>query len=191
MGRPSSVTKLPPEVQAAIGSLRQRGHTIDEILAHLADMQSQVSRSALGRHVKGLDVIGERLRRSRMVAEALVHELGDAPESKAARLNIELMHNALLDLFMSDADGGDINELGKAALKGNPEGVMQLSRALADLARASKSNADFIEQTEKRAEKKALAAAAAAVDEVAKDTTAGLSVDTVAKIKAQIFGVAA
>ena len=154
-------------------------------------MQSQVSRSALGRHVKGLDVIGERLRRSRMVAEALVHELGDAPESKAARLNIELMHNALLDLFMSDADGGDINELGKAALKGNPEGVMQLSRALADLARASKTNADYIEQAEKRAERRALTAAAAVVDEVAKETGGGLTGETVEKIKARIFGIAA
>jgi hypothetical protein len=189
MGRPSSIDKLPPEIRVAIGDLRQRGHTIDEILAHLADMQSAISRSALGRHVKGLDAIGEQMRRSRVVAESLVRELGDAPESKAARLNIELMHSALLDLFMKNADGELIDKNGKAALAGDPEGVMMLSKALDHLARASKTNADFIVAAEARAERRAKAQAVAAVEDVAKD--AGLSGATVEMIKAKIFGVKA
>ena len=190
MSRPSSIDKLPPEVRAIIGDLRtNKGFTLDEILAHLADMQSHVSRSALGRHVKGLDAVTETSRRSRMVADAIVHEYGDAPEGKVARANIEMMHSAMLDLFMKNADGAEVDEGGAAALAGQPQGIMFLSKALDHLARASKTNADFQAATEARAEKRAQAAAAKAVEEVAKDAAAGLSQQTVETIKARIFGV--
>ena len=193
MTRHSSIDKLPAQIREAIGKLRQDGHTIDEILAHLADMQSQVSRSALGRHIKGLDAIGEKMRRSRSVAEALVRELGDAPESRAARLNIELLHNTILDLFMRAADAeGDpaqIDKSGQAMLDGNPEGAMMLAKALESLSRASKTNVEFLAAAEKRATEKAKAEAVEAVESVAK--TQGLTGDTVAAIKASIFGVKA
>ena len=189
MPRPSSIDRLPDEVRVAIGRLRQSGHTIDEILAHLADMQSSVSRSALGRHVKGLDAIGEKMKRSRIVAETLVRELGDAPESRAARLNIELLHSAILDLFMKSADGEEVNRAGKAALEGNPEGTMMLAKALDHLGRASKTNVEFLAAAERRAADKAKAEAVAAVETVAK--TAGLTGETLAAIKAGIFGVKA
>jgi uncharacterized protein YukE len=187
MSRPSSIDKLPAEIRAAIGKLRQSGHTIDEILAHLADMQTQVSRSALGRHVKGFDKIAEKMRRSRDVAEALVRELGDAPESKAARLNIELLHGAVNDLFMKAADDEPVASHGKEATQGDPEGIMMLATALDHLGRASKSNVEFLVAAEKRAADKARAETMAAVESVAKE--GGLSRDTVDVIKARIFGV--
>lgn len=167
-----------------IGQLREQGHTIDEILAHLADMQTQVSRSALGRHIQGLDELGEKVRRSRSVAEALVRQLGDAPESRTARLNIELLHSALLDLFM----GTEGDTRGQDALKGNPEGFMFLAKALDHLGRAQKSNVDAIAAIEKRAEERARAAAAKAVEEVAKKR-GGMTTETLDAIRAGIFGV--
>jgi hypothetical protein len=191
MARPSSIDRLPPEIRAEIGRLRGEGHTIDAILSHLADMRSHVavSRSALGRHIKGLDKIGEKMRQSRTVAEALVRELGDAPESRTARLNIELLHSAVMDLFMKAADGEDVHKAGQAALDGDPEGVMMLAKALDHLGRASKSNVEFIALAEKRAAEKAKQESFAAVEDVAKD--AGLSGATVEMIKAKIFGVKA
>ncbi|OYV35526.1 MAG: hypothetical protein B7Z80_18125 [Rhodospirillales bacterium 20-64-7] len=188
MSRPSSIDKLPQEIKSAIGRLRQSGHTIDEILAHLADMQTQVSRSALGRHVKGFDKMAEKMRRSRDVAEALVRELGDAPESKAARLNIELLHGAVNDLFMKAFDDEEtVAKDGKEAVNGDPEGIMMLAKALDHLGRASKSNVEFLVAAEKRATDKARAEAMVAVESVAKES--GLSRDTVDVIKAKIFGV--
>ena len=64
MARPSSISRLPPEIREAIGALRQDGRTIDEILAKLRELApaAEVSRSALGRHVQVLDRIGEQLR---------------------------------------------------------------------------------------------------------------------------------
>lgn len=183
--RPSSIDRLPDEVRAEIGRLRQNGRTIDEILTHLRKLDGiePVSRSALGRHIKGLAKLGERMRRSRQVAEALVKDLGDAPESEAARINIELMHTAILDLFMrADGDG----EEGGAA-PADPKSLHDVSKALDHLARASKTNMDFIAAAEKRATDKAKAAAAEKVDEVGR--ARGISAETLTAIKAGIFGV--
>jgi hypothetical protein len=190
MSRPSSIDRLPSEIRVEIGRLRGEGHTIDQILSHLADMRSHVavSRSALGRHIKGFDKIAEKMRNSRVVAEALVRELGDAPESKTARLNIELLHGAINDLFMNHLEGeGGVDNDGTAAMQGNPEGVMMLAKALDHLGRASKSNVEFLALAEKRAADKAKAESMQAVEEVAK--TAGLTADTVEAIKSKIFGV--
>lgn len=191
MSRPSTIDQLPEEIRAEIGRLRTQGVTLDGILAHLRMLHgaTHVSRSALGRHVKSMERLGERVRRSRQVAEALVKELGDAPEGEAARLNIELMHGAVMDLFMRSAEGEDVAEGGKDALAGDPQGVMMLAKALDHLTHASRSNVAFIEAAEKRATERAKRDAAKAVEVVAREK--GLSADTLAAIKAGIFGVRA
>ncbi|MGZ8371111.1 MAG: phage protein Gp27 family protein, partial [Caulobacteraceae bacterium] len=64
--QPSSIDKLPPEVRALIGELREkRGCTIDEIMDKLRELEVDVSRSAVGRHVRKLADIGAEMRRSR------------------------------------------------------------------------------------------------------------------------------
>jgi hypothetical protein len=188
MPRPSSVDKLPEPIRAEIGRLRMNGATIDEIVAHLRTLHGIApSRSAMGRHIQGLDRIGEKMRRSRAVAEALVRELGDAPESTAARLNIELLHSAILDLHMRFAEGDEVDGRGAAALAGNPEGAMLLAKAIDHLTHASRSNADFTVKVEERAAARAKKEAAAAVEVVARER--GISAETAAAIKAGIFGV--
>ena len=184
--RPSSVDRLPDEVRAEIGRLRQNGRTLDEILAHLRTMDgiAPVSRSALGRHIQGLAQVGEKMRRSRQVAEALVHEIGDAPESKAAQLNIELMHSAVMGMFMHEA-GAD----GEDAAPADPKTIHDLAKALDHLARASKSNQDTIAAAEKRVAERTRREAAERVETVAKER--GMSRDLVEAIKAGIFGVKA
>ncbi len=189
MTRPSSIDTLDTAIQAEIGRLRMQGCTIDAIVQHLRTMHgvTTVSRSALGRHVKGLERVAEQIRRSREVATALVQQLGDAPESETARLNIEIMHSAILDLKMRTADGEDVDKGGAAALAGNPEGIMLLSKAIDHLAKAQKSNLDFVAMVEKRAIERAMKEAAVAVDKVTK--ARGISADTSELIKAAIFGV--
>ena len=141
MPRASSIDRLPEDVQALIGTLRQRGWTIDQIHAHLTDLLDKApSRSAVGRHVKGLAQLGERLRRSRQVAEALVEQLGDAPESRSNRLALEVCHSAILDLFMR-ADDAEVGEAGGAGPVGDAETAM-LAKALDHLASARKKDAD-------------------------------------------------
>lgn len=187
--RPSSIDVLPEQIHAEIGRLRTQGCTIDQIVAHLQTMHgATVSRSAMGRHVKSLDRVAEQIRRSREVATALVRQLGDAPESETARLNIELMHSAILDLKLRVADDDDqVDAEGKQALLGNPEGIMMLSKAIDHLARAQKSNLDFVAQVEKRIAERTKVEAAASVEKVTK--ARGISAETSEAIKAAIFGV--
>lgn len=191
MARPSSIDQLPEEIRSEIGRLRMQGCTIDRILAHLRTLHGEttVSRSALGRHVKAMEKLGEKIRRSRQVAEVLVRELGDAPESQAARMNIELMHSVILDLFAHSADGEDVAPGGQLALAGDPEGAMMLAKALDHLTRASRSNVEFVAAAEKRAAERAKRDAAKAVDAVAREK--GISGETLDAIKAGIFGVKA
>ena len=58
MARPSTIQRLPTEVRELIAELREEGRTIDEVLEKLRELRLDVSRSALGRHVKQLDAIG-------------------------------------------------------------------------------------------------------------------------------------
>jgi predicted DNA-binding transcriptional regulator YafY len=160
-----------------IGTLRQNGATIDQILDKLRELDADVSRSALGRHVHHISILGERIRRSREVAQALVENLGDAPESRQARLNIETMHSIIMDMFAQTGDDGQPLTL-------DPESALQLSRALQALASARKTDADAVLKIRQEATKQA----ATAAESVAK--ARGLSAETVQAIRANILGIA-
>jgi DNA-binding transcriptional ArsR family regulator len=179
---------MDPEIREIIGRLRQHGKTIDEIRDHLRSMEIDVSRSALGRHVQSLEKVSERMRRSRAIADALARQIGDTSESKLTSLNIELLHGFVFD-FLASAEGDDDDAAGAKALLRDPMAMKLFSEAVERLTKASRHNADFVEQVEKRSETRTKAAAAKAMDTVAKEK--GLSADTLAAIKAGIFGVKA
>ncbi|MEZ5648639.1 MAG: phage protein Gp27 family protein [Alphaproteobacteria bacterium] len=133
--RTSSVKRQPPEILELIGKLRAAGKTIDEILAKLQELELEqpVSRTALGRHIKEIDGIREHIGKSRTIAQALIEKLGDGPDMRTARLNIELLHSMILKLLVTEE--GQVLEIdGKAAFF--------LAKTLKDLAAASKSDAD-------------------------------------------------
>lgn len=184
--RPSTIDRLDPEIRDLIGKLRiDRGRTIDEIRGRLEQLLSEEllpSRSALGRHVKSLEEIGAQLRHSREVAQALVAQVGDAPEDRVADLNIELMHSMILRLVTATNDDGD----GQPVVL-DPEQTMFMARSLQALAGARKTNADMIFKARDAATK----AAAKIVDEVASKGAPGLTAETVNEIKRRIMGIAA
>lgn len=174
MARPSKIDRLPPEIREEIGKLRADGRTIDEILGKLRELNVNISRSGLGRHIQHLDVLQADLQESRASAEALIAKLGEAPESRTARLNIELLQSCIMRLQAAKrSDGGQFNI----------KEVYFLSDALHRLARASKDDADTHAQIRKQARE----AAAEAATKAAK--AHGLSADTVDAIKAEILGI--
>jgi hypothetical protein len=189
MARPSTIARLPSEIREAIGRLRDQGRTLDEILTHLQGMEVTVSRSALGRHVQQMDKVGERLRRSRAISETLVRQLGDAPESQTARLNIEMMHSFLFDFLASAEEGAEDGSEAALAHVRDPKSVALMAEAVQRLTTASRQNAEFVARLEDRAAAKAKAGAARAAEAVAREK--GLSAETVRAIKASILGVAA
>ncbi|MFC5372878.1 phage protein Gp27 family protein [Brevundimonas faecalis] len=134
---PSSIDRLPHELRELIGRLRDQGATIDQIKAKLDELDAEVSRSALGRHIKGLAEIGAQMRRSREIATALVGQFGEESDNRVARVNIEMMHGVVMRLLTGEDENG---ELGAVTL--DAEEVLQLSRSLQSLAGADKTNAE-------------------------------------------------
>lgn len=178
MPRPSSIDKLDPQIRDLIGQLRDRGRTLDEIRARLSDMlgEDAPSRSALHRHIQGLDEIAEEMRRARTMAEALVRGIGDEPESKVAQLNIQLAHTALFKMLSND---GQVVRL-------DPEEAMLAASAIQKLTSASKTDNDL--RTAIR--KEVAAMMAKELDEEAR-TNKGLTADMVASLKARFLGIKA
>lgn len=174
MPRQSSIRRLPPDIRDQIGALLDHGRTLDEVRGHLAKLGAEVSRSALGRYKQQIDKVSERIRRSREVAEALVRNLGEEPESKTTRLNIELLHGVLNDMLMQipspDDEPGDTDA---SQVELNPMGAMLLAKAMDHLAKAKRNDAELIsklrEQAQRDAEKKFDQAADQAVGEAQRD----------------------
>lgn len=189
MARPSSIEREDEEIREEIAKARAHGMTIDEILALLREGYGKdFSRSAMGRHCQKLDKLGQKARRSRMVAEALARQMGDASVSRMLRANVEMMHTAILDLFMAgEEEGGQINADGLAALQGNPEGLMLLSKALDYLTKASKTDADFVSKIEEQHEARLRKQVEKTITSNAKRQ--GLSAETAAAMLEGAFGV--
>jgi hypothetical protein len=177
MGRKSSVDRAGPEVRDAIGRLLDQGRTLDEILAHLEGMSVEVSRSALGRYTQKIAQAGEKVRQSQVISEAVIRRFGDGPENKAARLNIQLLQTAVFDLLMKDETEADADQ------------ALKLSKALSNLATASRADAELVEKAERRAADRATKEAAASAEKTGREK--GLSAETIAAIKANILGVKA
>lgn len=186
MPRKSTVRRLPPELREQIGALLEQGRTLTEIKAALDQLGAEVSRSALGRYKQHLDKVGEKLRRSREVAEALIAKLGAAPESKALRLNVELMQGAILDLLLKINEEGCGDEDAKSVAL-EPQGAMLLGKALDHLSRASKADAELIGKIKEQADAAARKAAADTAATAARK--GGLSAESVEAIKREILGI--
>jgi len=179
---PSSVDKLDPEIRELIGHLRiDKGWTIDQIRQRLIDMgQEDVpSRSALGRHVRGLAEVTADLKLSQTYAEAIAREAGDKGPGQLLDMNAQLLGANMLKLMMAEADGEGI-QLG-------PKEAKEFSEALRNLALMRKTELDTIARAEERAAKKATAEAAEKA--VAFGREAGLSAERLAQLRREVLGV--
>jgi hypothetical protein len=190
MARPSKIDRLPPEIREEIGRLRDKGRTLDEIMAALRglDAAEDISRSGLGRYVQRIDRMGERLRRSRQMAEALARQLGDQPGDQVARLNIEALHSFLSDALLAADEDGEQGDATRAVIQ-SPMGAKLFAEALERLSKAQRLNQDFVEKMRRQVAEEAQRNAASAVEKEGR--AQGLSNATIAKIKATIFGLKA
>lgn len=185
MSRPSSIDRMPPEVRDWIGRLRDQGRTIDEILAHLRQLDTQAlpSRSSLGRHLQKAEAINAKVRRSRVVAEVMTRNLDDAGEARVARANIEIMHSVVMDLLTAAENDDDVTL--------EPRDVLALSKSLDHLGKATKDDFQVNVAREKRAEERgrqnALREAANAVNDIARE--AGLSQAQLGAIRRHVLGL--
>lgn len=187
--RPSSIDRMPAEIRDWIGRLRDQGRTLDEIIAKLRelDVAALPSRSALHRHLQRAEVVAERVRKSRAIADVIVRRLGDAEPDKTTRLNIELMHQAVFDMLSG------VNEEDGEPVTLEPMQVMLVAKALDHLGKASKDDVARTIAIEKRADerarKQALKGAETAIGDIEK---AGGVLDGAAILRAirEAYGIA-
>lgn len=179
MTRPSSIKRLEPEFRELIDAALKRGVTIMEIKAKLEGLGVEVSKSAIGRYKLELDQVGERLRRSREIANAFVEKLGAVPDGRQGRLTVELLQTAIFDTLVP-RDNGDAPAL-------DTQQILRLSMAVKDLISAEKISADREMRIRADARRQAQEEAASAAEGAAK--AKGLSADTAAFIRAQILGI--
>jgi len=175
MARPGVIDRLPGEVRERIGQLRADGRTRDEIRAAIErDHGIRIARSTMGDWLKRFDAVHARLRHSRAAAETLIARLGDAPDHRLGRINVELAHGLLLDLLAEVGAGEQVD----------PRALKDLAEALARLAQAAKNDVE----RERTIRRECAKAAATAAESAARGE--GLSDATVQRVRASILGTA-
>ncbi len=181
--RPSSIDRLDPDIRELIGKLRiDHGWTIDEIRARLVEMgQADVpSRSALGRHIRGLAEVSQDLRETQIYAEALAKEAGSKGQGQLLDMNAQLLGANMFKLMLAEHDGEGVQL--------SPKEAKEFSEALRNIALTRKTELDVIEKAEARAAAKARVEAAASATKVAR--AKGLGKDTVEAIRHAVLGSA-
>jgi len=129
----SSVRRLPPALLSEIHARLDAGDTLDEILARVQDAGAKVSRSALGRYAQSYEKVGERLREMREVAAAFKRDLGDAAQSDAGQLLIQMVHTLAFKAGAASMDG---------EAPADHKLIANLARAVANLERARATSVD-------------------------------------------------
>ena len=180
---PSSIDRLPKKVRETINRLRtDKGWTIDELLEKLEQLgHSEISRSALGRHVRSLAETTALMRETQTMAEALAREVGDSTGSELLDANVQLLHGHLLRLMI--AAGG---EEGDEPIQLSTKEAKEAAEAIRAITTARKADFDFIQAAEKRAAAKARQEAAESAVTTAR--ARGLSGDMVEAIRHSVLG---
>ncbi|RTL99769.1 DUF3486 family protein [Ancylobacter aquaticus] len=181
MARPSKIDRLPAELRDLIGRLREGGHTIDEILAKLKELDADVGRSGLGEHLKKFDAMRERMHRSRAAAESIMSKLEDAgTDDRVARFNVASLHASVMELMaVADSEEGGLD----------PKSAKLLSETLRNLATAAKGDQQRVIDLKKHLAEEARRA----VEKIAGDVAAGGAAadpsEVLRRIREDVYGI--
>ncbi|WP_334128268.1 phage protein Gp27 family protein [Sneathiella sp.] len=177
MGRKSSVTALPPAILKQVQLLIQQGRTIDDITAHLNELDQDVSRSAVGRYARDFSASLKKYQDAQQVAGLWLKQLAADPSSDVGMLLGEMLKTLA---FQTLADMGE----GDSA---DPKDIMFLAKSIKDIEGANKLSIEREQRIRERVAKEVASAAADAVDAAARE--AGLSAATAAAIRSSILGL--
>lgn len=174
MARPGVIDRLPADVRERIAQLRTDGWTRDEIRAQIEREHGvKIARSTMGDWLRSFDRMHAQIKRTRAASEALVARLGDAPDHRLGRINIELLHGLVLDLLAEVGAGEQVD----------PRALKDIAETLARLAQAAKNDAER-ERTIRREFAKE---AAGEAEKAARGE--GLSDAALARIRTAIIGL--
>ena len=189
MPRKSTIPTLPPELLAEVNRiLADDIWSLDELVAYLREAGHERSRSALHRHKQRQERVAKRLRQSREMATALVHEIGPSVmEGKTGRMLVEILQSMVFDHMLNRVEAGD-GEDGDADDMSSQD-FFFLAKSIKELASASKLTTD----QEMKLRQTFVDQAIAIVDEVNEEAKqggeSGLSAEAIERLKREMLGV--
>lgn len=165
--QPSTVDKLPPEISEEINRLRtQYGWSIDQLVEFVKSKGENVSRAAMGRHVRSLhldvDEAAEELQHSQAISKAVMDRFGKNPDNELARLNIQLLQGQVFDMILAEKRA--VDEEGNRP-PGDSLKLVRLSKAVQQLLSAEKMNAERVKEIKQMAIEEERARASAALED--------------------------
>lgn len=187
-GRASSIDRLPPDILERLQELLRDPRVtqldatlrINEIL-EAEGHEERVSKSAVNRYDLEMRKVGEKLRQSREVAEMWIGKLGAAPQGQLGHLVNETLRTLSFDLALKLQDA----ELTAESLPG----VIDQLKALALAAQRLEASSTLNVKREAEIRKQALEEAAKTIDASAEQ--AGVSPETIMKIRRDVLRMAA
>lgn len=101
MGRRSNIDSLPPAIRDTIGELIRNGKTIEQIKDHLnamPELDSEVSRSSVGRYVKNTKLLMHDYMRAQEMARTWAAKAGEDPNSDVGTLVGEMLKSVAFNV---------------------------------------------------------------------------------------------
>lgn len=140
MGRRSSIEQLPRELADLCHRLIREGRTIYEITDALNGLDAEVSKSAVGRYVKGAREQMRQYREAQEVAGQWVSQLNEKPTGDVSALLTEMLKTVAFQTIAGL--GHSEGELGKDGQPKStkPMDVMLLAKAIRDLEASTKQS---------------------------------------------------
>lgn len=177
MGRKSSIEFLPENIIKGINEKLAEGHSLDTIMKWITQLGfgDKTSRSAVGRWKMNREELSGELKRSRVIAEAIVRDTGDSDQGQISRVATEMLHSIIMKATAASLSGSTPDY--------DPQEMAYIARALKD----SNAAIEIDDKRVARIKADAMKEAAKAVDAVA--SKGGLSKESVAQIKKEFLGV--
>ncbi|HDR1846279.1 DUF3486 family protein [Pasteurella canis] len=181
-GRASKVDLLPPNIKTQLAMmLRDKQFSQAEILEEINDLirdcglpeSSLLSKTGLNRYASRMEKMGAKIRNSREIAQIWAKQFGEAPQSDIGKMLMEIVKNIAFETSLGMSEDGTAD----------PKSIALLSAAVQRL-----EQAESLSYKREQAIRKEVALQAAETAEKVV-VQAGLSAETVQKIKAQILGI--
>lgn len=179
--RPSSVDRLDPAIQQQIHELRfAHGRTLDEILEHLKSLGVEPpSRTALGRHLKGMSAqmaakmdaelgrMAPVLTFANSFAEAMVAKVDAADTDNKFRASRELIQSQIFRALLAETQLDASETADPEVPRMGPKELFAYARTLQTLAQAERTEEQRIRERVEAARQEEREKVSAVVEKVA------------------------
>ena len=180
----SSIERLSPELRSRLHELLARADvTQQEITEALNAAGADVSKSAVNRYAVRFRKWADRNRQAREAVEAFLEGAGPDAQNRMGEAVLQMLRSVSVDLMaaMQDMDPEESPETVERVAKL----VGQIARAVRDMESAASANAERRRKLQAELEQ-----AAAKVEGRVRSAAKGVSAETIALIRGDIFGVA-